>query len=238
MTKMAETATNDRLQYAVAAVLAFGAAGATGILSLSEGSYFQPYFGNVHPLLVIALVTVLGVVSLSFLNSRGWFQIYATRKSLKGAFFSASVATLFAIVMVLVDLGSRFPRNLNVPPPESLLFYPTMAYVAEIAFHSLPLSLLLFCLGPAFKKLNVNSVIWLCIALASFLEPIFQMRLRTWEKPLSWAEVYVGPHVFVFNLLQIYVFRRYDFVAMYSFRLVYYVYWHIVWGYLRVQWLF
>jgi hypothetical protein len=31
------------------------------------------------------------------------------------------------------------------------------------------------------------------------------------------------------------VFRRYDFVTMYSFRLFYYAYWHIAWGVIRLR---
>jgi hypothetical protein len=31
---------------------------------------------------------------------------------------------------------------------------------------------------------------------------------------------------------------RYGFLSMYAFRLVYYLHWHIVWGYLRLQLLF
>jgi hypothetical protein len=238
MTRITETPPNERLQYRVLAVLSLVAAGATGILSLYQDTFFQPYFGSIEPLLAILLVAVLGVVSLGFLHSRGWFKIFTRRKYLRGVILSATLATLFAIAVILVDLSIRFPRNLNVPPPQSLLFYPAMAYVAEISFHALPLSLLLILLGPLLKKLNLNSLVWLCVFLASLLEPIFQLGWGFSKKLSSWAEVYVGLHVFVFNLLQMYVFRRYDFVSMYAFRLVYYIHWHIIWGYMRLQLLF
>jgi hypothetical protein len=48
----------------------------------------------------------------------------------------------------------------------------------------------------------------------------------------------VGVHIYVFNALQLYVFKRYDFLSMYAFRLVYYLHWHVVWGYMRLQLLF
>jgi hypothetical protein len=38
--------------------------------------------------------------------------------------------------------------------------------------------------------------------------------------------------------LQLYVFRRFDFASMYAFRLVYYAYWHILWGVIRLKVLF
>lgn len=34
------------------------------------------------------------------------------------------------------------------------------------------------------------------------------------------------------------LFKRYDFVTMYTFRLVYYLLWHIVWGVIRLRLLF
>lgn len=39
-------------------------------------------------------------------------------------------------------------------------------------------------------------------------------------------------------LLQLHVFRRFDFVSMLSLRLVYYVYWHLIWGAIRLRVLF
>jgi hypothetical protein len=179
--------------------------------------------------LAVSLVSILGVVSLRCLHSRG-FEVYTRRDRLRGLVLSATLATLFAVVTILVDLSIVQPKDLNVPPPQSLLFYPAMAYVAEISFHALPLTLLLVLLGPLLKKLDPGSIIWFCMIVDSFLEPIFQLG--------SGFSVYVGMYVFAFNLVRLHVFRRYDFVSMYSCRLVYYIHWHIVWGYMRLHLLF
>jgi len=166
------------------AVASLGTAGAIGLLSLSQGTPLQRYFGRINFLPAVTVVIVLGIVSLRFLQSRGWFEIYTGRERLKGLVVSAMLATLFAVLMILVDLTIVFPHDLNVPPPQSLLFYPAMAYVAEISFHVLPLSLLLVFLGPLRKKLNPNSLAWFCIVLVSFLEPVYQVSMRFSEKPL------------------------------------------------------
>lgn len=237
MTGSTETSSNTRQQYLALAILSLGAAVCTGIVSLSHATFFQPYFGSIPPLLAITLITTVGFVSLGFLHSRGWFEIYTRKKSLRGAALAAALATLFVVPTILVDLNHGFPRDLNVPAPQSLLFYPAMAYVVEIALHALPLSLLLASLG-AFRKANTNRLVWLGIVAAAFLEPIIQLRLGYSNKPVSWPEVYVAVHVFTFNLVEMYIFRRYDFVSMCSFRLVYYIHWHILWGHLRLQWLF
>lgn len=238
MARMTRPSSNQRQQYIALAVLSLGAAAATGILWPSRGDYFRPYFGSINPLLAIVLVIVAGFVSLGFLQSRGWFEIYAKKKAGKGLAFAATVATLLAIPVILVDLTLGFPRDLNVPAPQSLLFYPAMALVAEIVFHAVPLGVLLTALGPISRKLNPERMVWFCILPVAVLEPGFQLGAVFSGKPLAWLDAYVGLHVFVINVLQLYVFRRYDFVSMISFRLVYYVHWHIVWGYLRLQLLF
>ena len=48
----------------------------------------------------------------------------------------------------------------------------------------------------------------------------------------------MGLHLFVFGMIQLSLFKRYGFVAMYTCRLAYYAVWHIIWGYLRLQLLF
>ena len=40
------------------------------------------------------------------------------------------------------------------------------------------------------------------------------------------------------NICQLSILRRYDFVSMWTFRLVYYAIWHVVWGELRLRVLF
>ena len=101
-----------------------------------------------------------------------------------------------------------------------------------------PLALLLAVLQPRLGKPVSGRLVWVCLVVAAFLEPLFQVAHGFADKPRPWVDAYVGLHVFVFNLAQLYVFRRYDFVSMFLCRIVYYLCWHIVWGYLRLQWLF
>jgi hypothetical protein len=97
---------------------------------------------------------------------------------------------------------------------------------------------LLAVLGPLFRKPHADRLVWSCILLASLIEPVFQMRFGFSQISFSRTELYVGLHVFAINFLQLYIFRRYDFASMYSLRLVYYLYWHILWGALRLHLLF
>ncbi|MDH5667491.1 MAG: hypothetical protein OEY86_05720 [Nitrospira sp.] len=204
----------DRRQNLVVVLLSLGAIGFTGILSYSSTPVFQPFFRNIPPVLAVSVISVLGVVSLGVLSSSGWFEMYSRKEGLRGVVWSSACATLFAVGIVLVDYVIIFPYQ-HVPPPQSLLFYPAIAYVAEIVFHLLPLSILVTFLDLLFKDRNPTGLVWLCIVLASCIEPIFQLSWRSSESALSWVDAYVGLHVLAFNVLQFALFRRYDFIAMY-----------------------
>jgi hypothetical protein len=82
-TAITEIPSGEWQQYLALGVLSLAAAGATGILSLSQRNFFQPYFGRINPMLAIVLTMVLSFVSLGFLYSHGWFEIYGAQKTLR-----------------------------------------------------------------------------------------------------------------------------------------------------------
>ena len=49
---------------------------------------------------------------------------------------------------------------------------------------------------------------------------------------------FVTVHVLAINAVGLWLFRRYDFVTMFGFRLMYYLVWHVLWGALRLDVLF
>ena len=64
------------------------------------------------------------------------------------------------------------------------------------------------------------------------MEPVAQLALG------SALPAFVVPHVFVFGLVQLVLLRRYGYVPMLWFRLVYYLLWHVLWGAARLSLLF
>ena len=228
-----------RRQYIIYIVLSIVTIGLTALLVPSSSAYFHPYFGKTHPVLVVVLASVIGVICLWLLRTRGKFEILRGRATLRGIGVSAGMASVLAVAIIIADFFIRYPEDTNVPVPEALLFYPAVGFVAEIAFHVLPLALLLLILAPLSKKLGLNSHIWpawLAIAVAAVSEPTFQIVLP--GNPFSLASAYTWAHVFAIAFLQLYVFKRYDFISMYSFRLIYYAYWHVAWGVIRLEVLF
>ena len=141
--------------------------------------------------------------------------------------------------MILLDHKIGFPADQNILFPGSLLFYPAIGFFAEILFHVLPLSVLLIALTTLFRNVSYKNILWFCIFAVALLEPVYQTipMLSPNQYPL-WAVLYVGFHVFLINLFQLLIFKRHDFVSMYSIRLVYYLFWHIGWGYFRLKILF
>lgn len=231
--RTSENSPDLRRQFAIYTILWLLAAASTGLLSRSHAPLFDPYFGRIEPLLAVTIAGIAGVISLAFLNLRESFYVYRKGRCLNGVVRSAILATIFAFPIVIVDIVAGFPADLNVPLPFALPFYPAMGYVAEIVFHTIPLAILLFALNPLRKGNPDSRIIWPCVILSSFVEPIFQLSYA--DKPLSVANIHAAFHIYAFSLVQLYVFRRYDFVAMFSLRLVYYLHWHIVWGAVRLS---
>lgn len=236
MKDIVERPLTQNWQYAVYFTLSLTALIFFVILLPSSGAYFRRFLGKMNPLLVLVLASVVGAAALWFLQSSYGFMILRGRATLRGIALSAALATALAGAIIVADLFLRYPEDTNVPVPQALLFYPAISFVAEIIFHILPLALLLLALTPLVGTLGKERFIWLGIIIVAIFEPTFQVLFE--KKPFTWRAVYTFVHVFAIAFLQLYVFRRFDFISMYAFRLIYYAYWHILWGVIRLRVLF
>lgn len=225
-------------QFLAFALLSLFALASAGILHFSGSTAFQRFFGKINPLLAVFFVALAGVLAFSVLLRRGWFAIYNRDRLRRGLLTAAALATPLGVLIILVDLAGVFPADINVPFPDSLLFYPAIGFVVEIIFHVLPLTLLLLILTSLSRKLVFEEIIWPCMLLIAVAEPVFQAVLSASDHYPLWADLYVGFHIFLINLIQLWLFKGYGFVSMYAFRLAYYLIWHIGWGWLRLEVLF
>lgn len=236
--KVAESISRDRSQYLVFIGLAVGILGFTGVLYLSNDLLFQRFIGRANPLTVFLFATVFGFALLSILQSQQWFTIVG-KMNPKALLYSSSLAALLGIIMILVDTKIVFSADMNILFPESLLFYPAMGFLVEILFHVLPLTVLLFITRSSLKGADFGVVFWICVLIVASLEPTFQMMDMVSSNHFPvWAIAFVWVHIFLINLIQLFIFQKQGFTSMYSFRLVYYLFWHIGWGYLRLRLLF
>lgn len=226
---------NQKNQFIILAILTIGIVLLTGILDYLNSTIYRRFIGDLNPFLTMLFLALSGFLLLRFSVSKGWFAILGELKlhSLSCYF---GLTLMSALTAILVDLKIVFPADMNILFPESLLFYPTIGFGVEILFHLLPLSVLLFFLTLILKDQDHNKAFWVCILIIATLEPTYQTIFM--DSFPTIATVVVWTNLFLFNLLQLIVFKKYGFISMYSLRLLYYSIWHISWGYFRLQLLF
>lgn len=236
LVQMRETVAAERVQLLILIGMSVAFVALTAAATFADQTLFERWLGRINPILASVGIAVVGGVLLLTLLSRGWFSVY-TRAGVARWLWVIVPAVLLAAAMIVVDTRVAFPEDMNALLPHSLMYYPVIGYAVEILFHVLPLSILLFLLSVFLGNTRFEAIVWPAILVVSLLEPVFQARFSVGREP-AWTVAYVAAHLLVFNLIQLALFKRYDFVTMYGFRLVYYALWHIVWGQLRLGLLF
>ena len=237
-TRFFEIVASEPLQVAVYVALSLAVIAGTGILCAHNKVIYQDFFGRINPLLVMVAVSILGFILLTYLLGRGWFAIFQIQ-NLQGLLLAAGLAALLALAMIAFDRWIVLPQDVNRPFPDfaALLSHHRLCGrnpLPRPAAHAAAAALL----SALFKNLTFEQMIWPCILFVALWEPIFQTRLSLSEAYPWTAVIFIALHNFLFNFVQLALFKRYDFVTMYSFRLVYYLLWHIVWGVIRLRVLF
>lgn len=196
------------------------------LLVQERDSYFLDYFGAIDARLAVGGVAAVGAAALALLWRRGW-RVWPAQWA--GAALWLLAAPLFAALAVGADLMLGFPRDINIPGPWSLLFYPVMGFVAEVVFHAAPLAMLAAVLGERLRRQ------WRWLIPIALIEPAFQVRAALADLNASPLDVFVFGHVLALNLVELELFRRHGFLPAWAFRLSYYLLWHVAWGHWRLS---
>ena len=205
---------------------------AAAVLGATNPDDMERYLGPIPPVVGVPALGAAGYGALRFLERRG-FWTHTRERWRPGAFPIAVAATIpFGVAAIAADLVLGFPEDMNVDWPSSLLFYPTIALAAEVAFHLLPLAGLTWATRSRFTDRSFGRRTAGLIAATAAVEPLFQVFAET-SNP--W---FVAPHVYLIGLVQLALLRRYGYVPMVAFRLAYYLIWHIAWGAVRIPLLF
>jgi hypothetical protein len=138
----------------------------------------------------------------------------------------------FAAAAIAADLTAGFPRDTNVPWPHAWLLYPSIALVAEVAFHLLPLAGLAWVTGSRFRGRRIDTRTMALVVPVAAVEPVAQIALGTG------LPAFTVVHVYAFGVVQLLLLRRYGYLPMLWFRLGYYLLWHILWGAARLELLY
>lgn len=199
---------------------------------------FRPYFGSLPPTVVVLVAVGLGVVVWAALLPRGSLRVHVPGGIRRHWALVVLLPIALATGTVLVDVVAVLPPTLNVPFPDSLLFYPTIAFVVEILIHLLPLAAVQLFTGVDFRPVSSLRSGWGLVVAVALIEPVLQLHLGFAPALPTWAVVVILAIVFAVNLTELALFVRVGFVSMLAVRLVYYLIWHVVWGHVRLDVLF
>ena len=101
--------------------------------------------------------------------------------------------------------------------------------VAEFVFHLLPLAFLLVVTRWQIARSGFNRRIWTGILVVALVEAGFQVMVG------SSLGFFVGPHLVAIGVFELLALRRFGYIPMIWFRLAYYLLWHVIWGYARLD---
>ncbi len=235
---LAETRRTGRVRLPVSAdFVAMWAAAliGAGVLRNAGGADFERFIGDVSPIVVVAVAGAVGSSALRVLDSAGWVGSDPTRKGLAR---STVLALGLGAAIIVADSALGFSEGINVSWPSSILFYPVMAFIAEVAFHLVPLALVVIASKRwVQRRPRAISGVGPIVAVALF-EAVYQVVGSSGVATSPWLLGYLAFHMMAFAVAGLIALRRYGFGAMMWLRLVYYAIWHVAWGVLRLDLLF
>ncbi len=212
---------------------AAGTVGAVAYCASSPRVDFGPYFGRISPIGAAAGVCLVGIMALYVLQERFGFYVVRPGGYARARVFAGVWVFPFIASITLIDAMLPFPVGMNVPLPTALVFYPAMGFIAELALHVVPLTLLLGIGVSVVPRASFDQRLWACILCVSLLEAGFQV-VAALGPGAGLRAALVALHVFAFGVVELHLLRSLDLVCMYQFRIAYYSYWHIAKDYLAL----
>jgi len=215
------------------AVACLAAIGASIVLAILGSDAYGLVLGITRPVWPMVAVAGFGFLGWQIVSRKSW--IPAQTAGIAGYRAAVLVGLTLPIPVIIVDSLGGFGREMNVAAPASLLFYPSIAVVAELVFHVAPLAIA--AIAAFLFRRNGHALEIFGLAAAVVIEPILQVAWGVGVSP-SWVNAYVGVQLLAFNAVGVYLLRRFGILRVLVYRLSYYLVWHILWGYARLHLLF
>lgn len=233
MTRATDTYAHGGTDAAGLGAACLAAVAASAVLVVRGSDAYESVLGTARPIGPLVAVIGFGFLGWLILSRKSWIPSHTDGAA--GYRPAVLIGLTLPVPVIIVDWLGGFGRGLNVPAPDSLLFYPSIAVAAELVFHVAPLAIsaiLAFVLQRARRALEIVG-----LGAAVAIEPILQV---VWGAELSpaWADAYVGVQLVAFNLVGVYLLRRFGILRVLVYRLSYYLVWHILWGRVRLDLLF
>lgn len=198
-------------------------------LLLSEADHYARFFGHIQPVFVFTFAFLMGLFFVPLIQNE--LRGQKARFNKTGICLAFVLAACFMIPALLLDIFGRFSDS-QIFFLQSLLFYPVIGFIVEIFFHIVPLTIL--TLAGYWLNFRMSEYYYWLILPVAMIEVAFQVILGIEERSLLFS-LLIGLHVFLINIAGLLLLQRYSFMAMYSLRLFYYFFWHILWGVLRLK---
>ncbi len=221
----------DWMGMAVFLVLSMVAIGLTAWQVRVDRSVFETYFGPMNPVWVMAGVAVVGLGTIAYLEQASDFAVLGPGPWRDAVSNIAWMVPLLAAAAIGVDLVLRYAEDTNVAMPDALRFYPAIAVFVEVVLHAVPIAVLVAIFG---KPTGFDATFWRIAIPVALIEAALQAVYAT----SLGTSVFSAVHLMVFGVAQVWVFWRFGFVWMLTFRLAYYALWHLAWGVARLELLF
>jgi hypothetical protein len=188
---------------------------------------------GVNSWLGILLVASLGFLALKLAPRAGFPDLWDEDISNRQRFIRPMVVGIAfgigQVVLVSLTLGLEIPM---VAFPLAVPVYLSGGILMEMVFHLIPVVLLVwFFANVLLKQRWQEQVFWIVAILLSLLEPVAQTaglyQMGLISSPVLAAILF--SFIFAANLVPLYFFRRYGFLAPVTWRLSNYLIWHIIW---------
>ncbi len=196
-----------------------------------DRSVFDRFFGGLDPVRVMAGIAVAGVIAMAYLQGVSDFAVLGPGAWRDVVPIIAWAVPVLAAAAICADLVLRYAENTNVPLPDALRFYPAIAVFVEIALHTVPIAVLVAVLG---MPTGFDATFWRIAIPVALIEAVVQSVYAT----SIGTSVFSAIHLMFFGVAQVWIFWRFGFIWMLSFRLAYYSLWHLAWGAARLELLF
>jgi uncharacterized protein YhhL (DUF1145 family) len=211
---------------AVAAFVCLSALQLTGVVDLGR------YLGPTAPIASVAFVLISGVLCLWYLQRTERLKIFSSPIRRAGLRMAALMVVPFAIGITVIDLAHPFPEDINVALPAALAFYPAIGLIAILALHVMPFAFLLGIGRLVAGGRVAEWWVWVSILTTASIEAVFQAVGSAGSPAVVVA--YVAVSLYLFGVVELVLYRRFDYLTMFTFRMLYYAYWHVGWGALRL----
>ena len=139
--------------------------------------------------------------------------------------FAGKQAGIFASLVIAERLGIE---SIHIAFPASAYVYAAGAIAVECLYRLIPVSILYAIFARLILKgRSEGAVFWTLAFLSSLIEPLSQAPLAGSEPGLIWA---LFGFIFLFNLSEAALWRRFGWPAPILSRLSFYAVWHVVFG--------